>query len=62
VRVHDVVGRLVTTISSDVQTAGVHHQRWSLRADNGQKVRPGVYLVRVHAGDFRATRTLLVVE
>jgi len=62
VRIHDVVGRLVATLSSDVQTAGIHHQRWNLRADNGQRVRPGVYLVRVHAGDFRATRTLLVVE
>ncbi len=45
VRVHDVAGRLVRLIDAGRQQPGRHDAIWDARANDGQRVRAGVYLV-----------------
>ena len=60
--VYDVMGRRVTTLVDRAMTAGVHTVDWTGRADSGQALASGVYLLRLQAGDEVATRRLTVVR
>jgi len=62
VRVLDLAGRTVRTLSSGVLGAGVHPFTWDLRADDGRGVAAGLYFIHARAGRLDATRRLIVVR
>jgi hypothetical protein len=41
---------------------GRHLAPWSGRTDRGTRVASGVYFVRVEAGEFHATKKLVVIR
>jgi hypothetical protein len=58
----DVNGRVVRTLLSDTMPAGRHSVTWDGRDDAGAKVGPGVYFVRMSAGEFAANRKMLFLR
>ena len=46
----DVAGRVVATLASGAQDAGIHEVSWSARTAHGQRLPNGLYLVRIRLG------------
>ncbi|MFH1276818.1 MAG: FlgD immunoglobulin-like domain containing protein [Candidatus Eisenbacteria bacterium] len=61
-RIYDIRGRVVAERDQGLQGAGPHGFEWDGRDARGQDVPAGVYFVRLQAGDFAATRKLVVVR
>jgi hypothetical protein len=59
--VFDLLGRRVATLADRTLPAGSHRAEWDLRDAGGAAVRPGVYVVRLAAGTFRARGKVSVV-
>jgi len=62
---YDVRGRVVRRLAIGNQPAGVYRSRdraayWDGRNERGQFVATGVYFCTLAAGDFSATRRMLV--
>jgi hypothetical protein len=55
--IFDVLGRRVATLVDDVRQPGVYTVRW-----DASSFPSGVYFYRLEAGDFRATRKLMLVK
>jgi flagellar hook assembly protein FlgD len=47
IRVYDVAGRLVRTITDKVLPAGDHTVRWNGESDHGLHVASGIYFYRI---------------
>jgi len=62
-RVFDVSGRLVATLAAEtVMEAGPHRIEWTARGEGGAQLAPGLYLLRLDAGDESATRRMAFVR
>lgn len=67
IRIYDVMGRIVRTIEQGSKTAGIYVSRgraayWNGRGDDGETVVSGVYFYSIQAGDFVATRKLVILK
>ena len=63
--IYDLQGRVVRTLALGHQRAGLYHVRsraayWDGRNAVGEKVASGVYFYTLRAGDFTATRKLVI--
>lgn len=61
-RVLDLSGRAVRTLANGRTGAGLQHLVWDGRDDEGRALAPGVYLVRVQAGERSLTRRVALVR
>lgn len=59
--VFDAAGRLVRALASGGREAGAHTLAWDLRADDGRRVAPGIYLARCAAVGESVTRRVVVI-
>jgi len=60
---YDVAGRLVRDLVNGRMTPGFRKQvPWNGQDNSGTQVSTGVYLYRFTAGDFAATRKLIVMK
>jgi flagellar hook assembly protein FlgD len=55
VKVYDVRGTLVRTLSREVKTPGFYPIVWDGRNQGGQTVASGLYFVRMNSGTFQRT-------
>jgi hypothetical protein len=62
VAVHDVGGRLVATLVSGLQDAGVHSVTWDGRDSHGEAVAAGVYFARMDAPGSSSTKKLTLLR
>jgi|GEM_PF-1527432 len=60
VSIYSAAGTLVRTLGSCVMGAARYSLAWDGRDERGRAVGAGVYLVRMKAGDFSATRKLVM--
>jgi hypothetical protein len=60
--VYNVAGRLVRTLENSVKKAGSHTVTWDGRDSGGNRVANGVYLYRLTASNYTATRKLTIVR
>jgi hypothetical protein len=60
--VYDVTGRAVRVIEAARKAPGRYVARWDGRNLAGERVASGVYFYRITAGDFQATRKMIVLE
>ena len=65
--IHDVSGTAVRELSLGHQPAGIYESRgraayWDGRNESGEPVASGVYFYTLTAGEFTATRKLLIVK
>ncbi len=61
-KVYNVSGQLVKTLVSEAEKAGYKQVSWDGKSNGGHKVGAGVYFYRFQAGDFTATKKLVVVR
>jgi flagellar hook assembly protein FlgD len=62
IKIYDALGRHVTTLAEGVKGAGVHSAEWNVRNSKGKPVTSGMYFYKMEAGDFTATRKMLVLR
>ena len=65
--IYDVSGRLVRTIELGYQQAGLYANRsdaiyWDGRNTHGEQVASGVYVYRLTAGEYSASRRMVIVK
>jgi hypothetical protein len=61
-RVYDVAGRLVRTLTDGVLPAGSHAAQWDGTDEGGRRVAPGVYLYRLETPGESASRKITRVR
>ncbi|HLF15184.1 MAG TPA: FlgD immunoglobulin-like domain containing protein [Bacteroidota bacterium] len=62
VGVYDLLGRLVSTLLTGTHAAGSLTLAWDGRDAGGMSVPTGMYVVRMKAGDFTASRKVLLMK
>lgn len=60
--IYNVIGQKVTTLADGNYPAGVHTLLWDGRNNSGEKVTSGIYFYRLVAGDFKATKKMLLLK
>ena len=65
--IHDIHGRVVRVLDFGHQQAGIYQSRgraayWDGKNQSGEKVASGLYFYTLTAGDFNATRKLLIAK
>ena len=60
--IHDVSGRQVATLANSPHQAGTFTRNWDGRNDAGRDVSSGVYFARMVAGDFTATKKMVLLR
>jgi hypothetical protein len=60
--VFDVSGRRVRTLIGGTVPPGCHQVTWDERTESGASVTTGVYFLRMKAGDFVATRKVVILR
>jgi len=58
----DIEGRVVRTLLDGTRAAGRHSASWNGCDASGSEVGPGVYFVRMTAGDFNATKKVMLLK
>jgi flagellar hook assembly protein FlgD len=61
-RVFDVNGTSVRTLVDGFRATGVYREVWDGTADDGTALSSGVYFYRLEAGDFVATRKMVLLR
>ncbi len=67
IQIYDVSGRLVRTLTLGYKHAGYYQDKasaayWNGRNETGEKSASGVYFYSIQAGNFTATRKMLLIE
>jgi hypothetical protein len=62
ISIYDTAGRLVWESSHDGLEPGIHSIRWNSRDTAGRQVAPGVYFLKVRAGDHRTAAKVVVLR
>jgi hypothetical protein len=61
-KVFDILGREVATLAEGQMTGGHHEVVWNPADNPGTSLASGVYLVRLAAGTFSASRRMLLIK
>ncbi|RMI13841.1 MAG: hypothetical protein D6681_05615, partial [Calditrichaeota bacterium] len=56
------LGREIATLVNEKMAPGMYEVQWDGRDDTGKPVSSGVYLYRLKAGDFTATRKMILMR
>ena len=62
IAIYDVMGRNIRTLMNVNQTAGYHSVRWDAKNDIGEGVAAGMYIYTIQAGEFRATKKMVLLK
>ena len=60
--IYDVMGRKIRSLMNISQTAGYHSIRWDAKNDIGEGVAAGMYIYTIQAGEFRATKKMVLLK
>lgn len=61
-KVYDVSGQLIRVLVSEEKVAGFYESEWDGKNELAENMASGVYFCRLTAGDFIATRKLVLVR
>lgn len=62
ITIHDLVGNEVSSLINENQIAGYHSLQWNATDNQGYKVSAGLYFYRIEAGDFVATKNMILMK
>jgi hypothetical protein len=62
IRLYDVSGACVRTLIDEWRDRGVHKEIWDGRGDTGSVLASGVYFCRIAAGDFVASKKIVLLR
>ncbi len=60
--IYDVSGRMVRTLLNESRDPGRHRIEWNGRDNSGSTVPSGIYFYRINAGEFTATRKMILLR
>jgi hypothetical protein len=60
--IYNLFGQKIRTLANKEEKAGIHTIPWDGKDDAGKNVSSGVYFVRLKAGDYTATRKVLMMR
>ena len=60
--IYNLTGQLVTRLVDVEKVPGSYSVQWDGRDDRGKKMASGIYFYSIVAGDFKATRKMILVE
>ena len=60
--IYDVMGRNIRNLMNVNQTAGYHVIRWDARNDMGEGVAAGMYIYTIQAGEFNASKKMVLLK
>ena len=60
--IYNILGREVLTLVDEDKPAGRHSVQWNGRGADGLRVSSGIYIYSLQAGEFRASRKMLLVQ
>lgn len=61
-RIYNMLGQVVRTLVNERQTIGTYSIRWDGKDDSGLPAASGVYISRLHAGQFSHTRKMVLLK
>jgi len=62
IRIYDLKGRLVNTLTNQEQTAGYRTIQWDAKNDKNHPVSAGLYLYTIQAGQFTETKKMVLLK
>ena len=62
ITIYDVLGRKIRSLMNNIQAAGYHSVRWDAKNDMGEGVAAGMYIYIIKAGEFRATKKMVLLK
>jgi hypothetical protein len=60
--IHTPAGRLIRTLASGNQPAGLHFAGWDGRSNSGERVAPGVYFYNLRADGISLTGRMILIR
>ncbi len=60
--IYDVTGRLVRTLASGQENAGIHRVTWNGTDDGATRIAPGVYFAKLRAGSQERIEKLVLLK
>jgi len=61
-KIYNTLGQVVKTLVSQEQQPGYYNVAWGGRDNTGKTTANGVYFYRLEAGDFKATKKMVVIR
>ncbi len=61
-KIYNVAGQLVRTLTNEVWEAGNHSKSWNGTNDLGSSVASGVYFYKLNAGDYESTKKMILLR
>jgi len=61
-RIYDVSGRMVAELANEIRNAGNYTVEWNGKGRHNSGLSSGVYFYRLEAGEFRATRKMVLLR
>ncbi|MEW6685965.1 MAG: T9SS type A sorting domain-containing protein [Candidatus Edwardsbacteria bacterium] len=61
-KIYNIAGQLVKTLVNEPQKPGYYAVRWNGKNQSGVSVASGVYFYRLRAGDFTATKKMVILR
>ena len=62
IAIYDVMGRNIRNLMNKNQAAGFHSVRWDAKNDIGEGVAAGMYIYTIQAGEFKATKKMVLLK
>ena len=62
ISIYDVTGRMVKSLINMNQSTGYHSLRWDATNDIGEAVSAGMYIYTIQAGQYRATKKMVLLK
>lgn len=62
ISIYDVMGRMIRSLSYGQKSAGYHSLQWDATNDIGESVSAGMYIYTIQAGDYRATKKMVLLK
>lgn len=61
--IYDVLGRKIKSlVENEFQNPGLHNYIWNGKNENGKIASSGMYIYRIHAGDFIDSKTMILLK
>ena len=62
ISIYDVTGRMVKSLVNTSKDAGYHSLRWDATNNSGEAVSAGMYIYTIQAGQYRATKKMVLLK
>jgi len=62
IKIYDIIGKEIRTLVNEEKNAGTYTAQWNGRNNEGNSVSSGIYLYRIHAGNYIETKKMTLVK